>query len=798
MRWLPSLRFASALLFVACVALSIVVLRTSTATRRWAAATGSALVDYSLADRALQLDLLNARAGLLRNYDPLNAHLRSERESLSDLARLPMRSDARALLGTLMDKSQRREALVERFKSDNALLQNSLARFTANGNAADDDRDVLSARILKLTLDTSPQTVSDTRAALARLPHAPPGTSAAQLISHARLLVAVLPEIDALLHAIRVMRMENGIEALSLMLRDQAAGDVAHLRRLRLLLAATGLLLALCALSTVFAQRLRTREFKAQAANERLNAAIAIPLIDTGKGDFAARVQQAVHRLALHIGARRLQLVVPGTAGPVPFSWPDASVHPQCLQGFVAAAEADGAWAGDRVIVSRGRDGIGPMLDREMGAAGMNDLVLLRTTHPLPVTIGFEPAGSALAQRGDHIAGLASAIVAIAHGARREMMQVERERLERTLSRARRMETIGAMASGIAHNFNNIIGAIRGFAEIGQERTRSGSQARYTFDEIQIAVERARELVDEILNFAKQGRSVKQPIDIRVVLDQAVRLLEASARDPGGFRFDPPKTACVVLGSGSAFQQVFLNICTNAAHASGGRPVDIEATRHVLDAEHQLSHGSLDAGRYVVVSVTDRGPGIPAAASARLFEPFFTTKRGGTGLGLSTAWEIVQDHGGTIDVATAPEGGARFSVWLPEMLDPPASQPIGDGSRILLIGAEDRLAAEEELLAELGYEPIGMALPADRALVREFSADCDAVLIADADTAAVERQAREIAHIAKGRPLLLATVGSVALDIPGSVIPLSFPLSGEELTRLLFTAHQRRQSIEMA
>jgi signal transduction histidine kinase len=776
MRWLPALRIASALLFVATIALGITTMRTMNSTRTWTSKASNALMSSSLADRALQLDLLNARAGLLRNYDPLNADLAAERDSFADLGGLNLDPRARAMLDALVARTRKREELVERFKSGNALLQNSLTRFTANGTAEVGSRNALSARILKLTLDTSPQAVADARAALARMPLAAEGTPAAQLVSHARLLTEVLPQIDALLHAIRAMRVERGVDDLTAVLREDSRERAMKVRRLQVLLAVTSVLLVLCVVLTVIAQRLRTREFKAQAANERLSAAIAIPLIDTGKGDFGARVQEAVHRLALHIGARRLQLLIPGVTGTASYSWPDVSLPEQWLSRFVDAADAAALWRDDKVIASRNGGDLAQSLDAAMRGADINDLVMLRTVEPLRVVVGFEPDGSALAQRRDHMAGLSSAIVAIAHGARREVMQAERERLDRTLARARRMETIGAMASGVAHNFNNIIGAIRGFAEMGQERTRYGSQARYTFDEIQTAVQRAHDLVDDILNFAKQGCSAKQPLDVGGIIGQTVRLLAASVRDKCVFLFEPPKTPCVVLGSSSRLQQVFHNICSNAAHASDYDLVQVTASQCRLETERVLSHGLLDAGDYVVVSISDSGPGIAAASRPRLFEPFYSTKRGGTGLGLSTAWEAVQDHGGTIDVTDVPTGGACFDIWLPSLDYRSALQSLEKGSRILLLSGADRLSSDEESLAEMGFEPVGLPLPANSDLVKTTSADCDAILIAHDDATLVEHQAREIFDVLQGQPLLLAVGPSQALWGSGSYINLHYPL----------------------
>jgi signal transduction histidine kinase len=784
MSWVPALRVGAGILFMLSMVVSVLTFRVMDETQRWIANATRAMMGYALAERALQLDVLNARAGLLRNYDPVNADLSAARENLMALQRLPTGKRTRQMVEALVAKNEQRETLVERFKSDNALLQNSLTRFTAYGSEISSHY-ALTARVLRLTLDTSPSTVREAQVALDNLPRQPEGTPAAQLVSHARLLVAVLPRIDALLHSLRAMQMESRISVLQAVLQKEEDERAAVVQRLQFALGA-GILLAVGALTALFmAQRLRTRELEAQAQNAQLSAAIAIPLIDTGHAQFLQRVQEAVHRLAAHIGARRLQLTIPTGSHRMEFSSPDGGVDQQWLGKLAEAADADDAWTDDRVVASRNAGQASRALDLAMAESDITDIVLLRTPGPFRVLIGFEPEGLAHTQRHDHLAGVHSALIAIAHGARRRVMQLEREGLERTLARARRMETIGAMASGVAHNFNNIIGAIGGFAEMGQDRSRSGSPTRRSFDEIRAAVARARDLVDDILSFAKQGRSAKQPIDLREVLTQTVRLLSAAIRHEGSFELQAADESYPTAGAGSDLQQVFLNICSNASHASGGRLVRITVQRIRILEERAMSHGRLDPAMYIVVTISDSGPGIPETFKRRLFEPFFTTKAAGTGLGLSTAWEIVQDHGGTIDVQNLDDGGACFSVWLPEQDADTIVPIVASGAQILLLSEPEKLSADEEMLAELGYEPLGFPLPIDVAAIGNAIGGCDAVLIATPRPAVAGEAMRAIGQILGARRLLLATLGGEALGSAAHAFTLRYPIIAEELARVL-------------
>lgn len=785
MKWLPALRIASVATLLATLIVAGIALGMMSDNRRWASAASNGIMSYSLAERSLQVDLLKARAGLLRSYDPVNADLIAAQESLSDLRRLSMRPVARRVLGDITGAADQQDNLVQQFKRRNARLQAALTQFTANDRVSSNDRagieehNILSAWILKLTLDTSLPTVTGAQAALNELPPARAGTREAALVTHARQLVVILPEIDRLLHAIRAMRIDNQVSRFQSLLRQEARDRVTALLHLQI---AFGVLIALMTAivtALVLVQRQHTRDLQIQADNERLSAAIAMPLIDTGHATFEARVQDAVARLASYLKAKQLRLMIPGISGPVHFSAPEDSGEEEWFCRLIQIADANSAWTADRVLAStRGNRGH-PAVTEAMRAAGINDLVLLRTVEPCRIIIGFEPRGAAFAQRPDHMAGLASALVAIAHGARREVLQQERERLERKVARAGRMEIIGAMASGVAHNFNNILCAIGGYAEMGQERTRKHSFAHAHFGEILQAAGRARNLVDEILNFAKQGRSRKRPTQLLDILKETVGLVSASARQTSFRLLTADKPLCV-NGAASELQQVFLNICNNAVHAGDSQEVVIQARPVRRARPHRLSHGSLPPGDYIVVSIADEGPGIAPAARDRLFEPFFTTKVAGTGLGLSTAWEIVQDHGGTIDVEQ-PDRGACFSVWLPQQDDVEDCPIAGDGARIILLAQPDQLAEEEELLAELGYEPVGFPLSTGLAAMSDALDACDGALITSFNTEIALKSAEALSARMAGRPVLVATPEAQLLHSRFEAPKFAYPLRRKEL-----------------
>src|SRR5262249_14486728 len=145
----------------------------------------------------------------------------------------------------------------------------------------------------------------------------------------------------------------------------------------------------------------------------------------------------------------------------------------------------------------------------------------------------------------------------------------------------------------------------------------------------------------------------------------------------------------------------------------------VTAQQRELAASFQVSHGELVPGRYVCVAVTDSGRGFDESVARRLFEPFFTTRLAGTGLGLATVHEIVRDHDGAMNVQSKPGHGSRFEVWLPASVADgavvgPGTLPLGRGETVLVVESErERLLYDEEMLAALGYEPVGFERAAD-------------------------------------------------------------------------------------
>jgi signal transduction histidine kinase len=244
---------------------------------------------------------------------------------------------------------------------------------------------------------------------------------------------------------------------------------------------------------------------------------------------------------------------------------------------------------------------------------------------------------------------------------------VRRERLERELRQAKKLEAIGVVAGSIAHDFNNLLQPILSLTELAREEVPTGSQARADLDEVLSAGARARELVHQMSSYARREERPRQPLSLSGSLKTSMPLLKASV--PRSVQVEIRKNGDVddtVVASDGELQQVLLNLAANAAYAmktNGGKlSLDVDDCR-VEDAGL-----AKDGGKgFVKLAVADEGQGMDASTVEHVFEPFFTTKPqgDGTGLGLATVHNIVTSMGGAISVASELGKGTRFTLVFP-------------------------------------------------------------------------------------------------------------------------------------
>jgi len=252
--------------------------------------------------------------------------------------------------------------------------------------------------------------------------------------------------------------------------------------------------------------------------------------------------------------------------------------------------------------------------------------------------------------------------------AERKRAEAERIRLEERLRQAEKMEAIGRFASGIAHDFNNLLGPILAYGEMLCDEAPENTPRRRHAQNVLSAAVRGRDLVDQILAYARSQRSKRMPTDVCRSVAETLELVRAALPGSIVMRATIPGVPVIATGDATRLHQIVMNLCSNAIHAmTGGGTLHVAVTALEIHAERALSHGTLRPGRYARVSIEDGGCGMDKATLARIFEPFFTTKEAGrgTGLGLALVYAIVTDFGGVIDVKSAPDQGSTFAIYLP-------------------------------------------------------------------------------------------------------------------------------------
>ncbi len=296
----------------------------------------------------------------------------------------------------------------------------------------------------------------------------------------------------------------------------------------------------------------------------------------------------------------------------------------------------------------------------------------------------------------------------------KKLTEKENVKLEARLQQAQKLEAIGTLAGGIAHDFNNILSGIMGYAQLSMMETDRDSDTYRWLQGVQEASDRASELVKQILTFSRRGKQERAPIQIHLIIREALKLLRATLPLNIDIQEKISKESGVVLADSTQIHQLVMNLCTNAYHSM----LDQGGTLDVILQPEKLSPGTmteqfdLEPGHYLKLTVSDTGCGMSEATLNRIFDPYFTTKEPdkGTGLGLSVVHGIVESHGGAISVHSEPGQGTRFEVFFPQIaIDKQAankeveSLPTGT-EKILFVDDEGAVAETgKSILEKLGY-----------------------------------------------------------------------------------------------
>ena len=322
----------------------------------------------------------------------------------------------------------------------------------------------------------------------------------------------------------------------------------------------------------------------------------------------------------------------------------------------------------------------------------------------------------------------------------RKRSEKQREALQAQLGQAQKMESIGRLAGGVAHDFNNMLTVILGHVELGLSEAEPGSAVACDLVEIRSAAKRAAELTGQLLAFARLQTVAPKVLDLNANIADMLNVLGRLIGEEIELRWQPGEVWPVSIDPVQIYQ-ILANLCLNARDAIDGvGTIDIQTDTVTLSGLDRDGRVDIAAGEYVRLSVRDDGGGVSEAVMAHLFEPFFTTKEPGrgTGLGLATVYGIVTQNGGSIDVQSQVGAGTIFRVHLPKHLGQlesgqrQASRLEGGGETVLLVEDEPAiLRVERDILERLGYRVLSANTPSEAIRLAEDRSLVIALLISD-------------------------------------------------------------------
>jgi PAS domain S-box-containing protein len=318
-----------------------------------------------------------------------------------------------------------------------------------------------------------------------------------------------------------------------------------------------------------------------------------------------------------------------------------------------------------------------------------------------------------------------------------------RKRLEEELREAQKMDAVGRLAGGVAHEFNNLLMAITGFSELLLLKMDSTSPLRRYAGEIRTAADRAAALTRQLLAFGRKQMLTPQVLDLNTVVNGMQALLQRRLGEDVDLALLRGPNLGLVRADPGQVEEVLLHLAQNAGDAMpGGGRLAIETRNVEIDQAFLADHPDARPGAYVLMAVTDTGSGMDEEVQSHLFEPFFTTKEVGEGLGmgLATVYGIVKQSGGQIAVESAPGQGTSVRIYLPRLVETEAPAPPVDAFAASLRGTETILVAEDEemvrslireVLERNGYRVLAAAIGGEALAMVERAVEPVHLLVAD-------------------------------------------------------------------
>jgi PAS domain S-box-containing protein len=323
----------------------------------------------------------------------------------------------------------------------------------------------------------------------------------------------------------------------------------------------------------------------------------------------------------------------------------------------------------------------------------------------------------------------------------RKRVELETEKLQEQLTQAQKMESVGRLAGGVAHDFNNMLGVILGYAEMALEQVAENQPMYSALRGIQQAAQRSADLTKQLLAFARKQTVSPEVLDLNITVASMLTMLNRLIGEDIELTWLPGKNLAPIKMDPSQIDQVLANLCVNARDAiQDTGKITIETDNVFVDETYSDKHAYFVHGEYVLLVVSDNGRGMEVETISHLFEPFFTTKKvgDGTGLGLATVYGIVKQNKGFVNVYSELGQGTTFRIYLPTYAASgrQISEPIGVDSivccheTILLVEDEPMILQVTTLmLKSLGYHLLPASTPGEAIrLAQEYAGEIDLLM----------------------------------------------------------------------